>query len=185
MALSYEQTSSGRTGSDQATSYLSLPTTDTYSRSFFNATTPIGSTGFGFYDDFVFTISGASADAITSTINFANVLGINNLQTRLYDFTGNASLPVLVGAPAGLIDAWSNTFSVAPGTSETLDVLPIKTLSAGTYVLEVRGNVVGSAGGSYAGNLNLVPTPLPAALPLLLSGFGLLGGAVRRRSIRA
>jgi hypothetical protein len=53
-------------------------------------------------------------------------------------------------------------------------------LNAGTYVLEVRGNVVGSAGGSYSGNLNLVPTPLPAALPLLLSGIGLLGGVIRR-----
>ena len=55
-------------------------------------------------------------------------------------------------------------------------------LNAGSYVLEVRGNVTGSAGGSYSGSLNLVPTPVPAALPLLLSGLGIFGGAVRSRS---
>jgi hypothetical protein len=40
--LSYEQTASGRTGSGQVTSYLSLPTTDTYGRSFNNPTAEIG-----------------------------------------------------------------------------------------------------------------------------------------------
>lgn len=180
--LSYEQTASGITGGGQATSYLSLPTSDTYARTFNSPTGQIGSTGFGFYDDFVFSIAGATTDAITSTIDFANVLGINNLQTRLYNFNGNPVLPVLNTPSGGAIDAWSSTFNLAPGTNEIVNVLPMKTLSAGTYVLEVRGNVTGTAGGSYSGNLNLVPTPLPAALPLLLSGIGLLGGAVRRRS---
>jgi hypothetical protein len=180
--LSYEQTPGGRSGGGQATSYLSLPTSDTYARTFNSPTGQIGSTGFGFYDDFVFTVAGASADAITSTIDFANVLGINNLQTRLYNISGNPNLPVLGTPSGGAIDAWSNTFNLAPGTNETIDVLPMKLLNAGTYVLEVRGNVTGTAGGSYSGNLNLVPTPLPAALPLLLSGIGLLGAAVRRRS---
>lgn len=180
--LSYEQTASGRTGSGQATSYLSLPTSDTYSHAFSSPTAQIGSTGFGFYDDFVFTIGSASADAITSTIDFANVLGINNLQTRLYNFSGNPNLPVLGAPNGGAIDAWSSTLNLAPGTDDTINVLPMTMLNAGTYVLEVRGNVTGSAGGSYSGNLNLVPTPLPAALPLLLSGIGLLGGAIRRRS---
>jgi hypothetical protein len=178
--LSYEQTASGRTGSGQATSYLSLPTTDTYSRSFNNPTFQIGTTGYGFYDDFIFTVSSAAADAITSSIDFANVLAINNLSVRLYDFSGNPNPPVL-GTPNGtVIDTWSTTFNLAPGTNETVSVLPKTMLNAGTYVLEVRGNVTGSAGGSYSGSLNLVPTPLPAALPLVLSGLGLLGAAVRR-----
>jgi hypothetical protein len=40
--LSYEQTAAGRTGNGQATSYLSLPSTDTYSRSFNSPTAQIG-----------------------------------------------------------------------------------------------------------------------------------------------
>jgi hypothetical protein len=182
--LGYEQTAAGRTGSGQATSYLSLPSTDTYSRSFNSPTAQIGTTGYGFYDDFIFTVSSATADAITSTIDFANVLAINNLQVRLYNFSGNPNLPVLGPPNGGVIDAWSNTFNLAPGTNETVSVLPMTLLNAGTYVLEVRGNVSGSAGGSYSGGLNLVPTPLPAALPMLLSGLGILGGAVRRRSTK-
>jgi len=180
--LSYEQTAAGRTGSGKATSYLSLPVSDTYGNSFNAPTTAqVGSTGFGFYDDFVFSIPAATADAITSTIDFANVLGINNLQTRLYNFNGNPNLPVLGSPVGGAIDAWSDTFNLAPGTSEVVNVLPMTVLAAGTYVLEIRGNVVGTHGGSYSGNLNLVPTPLPAALPLLLSGMGLLGWRAARR----
>lgn len=180
--LSYEETAAGRTGSGAGTTYLSLPVSDTYGNSFSHPTTSsIGSTGFGFYDDFVFTIPAATADAISSTIDFANVLGINNLQTRLYNFSGNPNLPVLGSPVGGAIDAWSNTFNLAPGTQQIVDVLPMTVLGAGTYVLEVRGNVTGTNGGSYSGNLNLVPTPLPAALPLLLSGVGLLGWRSRRR----
>jgi PEP-CTERM motif len=60
-------------------------------------------------------------------------------------------------------------------------VLNPTTLAAGTYVLEIRGDVTGSSGGTYSGELNLNPVPLPAALPLLLSGLGLLGFARKRR----
>jgi hypothetical protein len=63
-------------------------------------------------------------------------------------------------------------------------VLNPTTLAAGTYVLEIRGDVTGSDGGTYSGSLNLNPVPLPAALPLLLSGFGLLGGTLRKRFTR-
>lgn len=55
------------------------------------------------------------------------------------------------------------------------------TLTAGEYVFEIRGEVTGSGGGTYSGSLNLNPVPLPAALPLLISGLGLLGGLVRKR----
>src|SRR5215467_10986308 len=109
--LSFEQTAGGRTGAGQATSYLSLPTSDTYGRSFNSPTTsPIPTTSFGFYDDFIFSIAAASADAITSTIDFNNVLAINNLQVRLYNLSGNSNAPVLGTPNGGTIDGWSNTF---------------------------------------------------------------------------
>src|SRR5689334_17133028 len=147
-----------------------------------NANNPSGS---GFYDDFVFQITGASTNAITSTIDFAGILQINNLQVRLYNAAGN-SFPVL-GAPAGcpgvgctLIDAWSTPVNYGP-TTGTVSVLPSTTLSAGTYVLEVRGNVVGAAGGSYSGVLNIAAVPVPGAVWLFGSALaGLV--SVRRKA---
>jgi hypothetical protein len=138
------------------------------------------SPGYGFYDDFLFTITGATADSITSTINVKDILSITNLQVRLYDASGQTKLPVLKGPIGGAIDAWSIAIS-GGGTTEEIQVLPATVLTAGTYVLEVRGDVNGTAGGSYAGLLNLAPVPLPACLPLLLSGLGALGTALRRR----
>ena len=123
-------------------------------------------------------------DSLTSTINLGDVAAIDDLQVRLYSVVGNPVLPVLNAPSGNVIDAWSTAINFSPGMTGTIDVIPWTTLTAGTYVLEVRGNVTGSAGGSYSGVLNLSPVPLPAALPLLLSGLGFLGAAVRRRAMR-
>jgi len=182
MVLGYDLTANGRTGAGSGTTFLNLPVSDTYGDSFTAPTSQIGTTGSGFYDDFIFTVSGANANAVTSTINFADVLAIDNLAVRLYNITGNPNLPVTGVPNGGAIDAWSNTLTVAPGTNATVDVLPMTMLAPGTYVLEVAGNVTGSGGGSYSGTLNLTPVPLPVALPLLLSVLGFAGVALRRQT---
>ena len=69
----------------------------------------------------------------------------------------------------------------APGVAGETTVLAPEMLSAGTYVLEIRGTATGTNGGAYSGQLQLQPVPLPAALPLLLSGLGLVGSSFRRR----
>ncbi len=183
LILSDELTANGRTSSDTVNTPPSGASN--YANTFNSPTAPIPSApSWGFYDDFVFTIGGSAVDSITSTINLGNSSAINGLQVRLYNEAGNTPLPV-TGVPSGstLIDAWSKAVDIAPGVTGTVDVLPTTDLGAGTYVLEVRGNVTGTFGGGYSGTLNVSPVPLPAAFPLMLSGMGLLGGAIRRRRL--
>jgi hypothetical protein len=166
---------------------LAVPGSSTYGHTFIAPTTTIpGSpgSGYGFYDDFVFTVAGATTNSVTSTIDFYGLLEITNLQVRLFNASGNV-FPVLTspascpGVGCTLINSWSSPISYGP-TTGTVAVLPGSVLGAGTYVLEVRGNVVGAAGGSYSGVLNLAPVPVPAAAWLFGSGIvGLL--ATRRR----
>lgn len=160
---------------------LAVPGSYTYSNTYNTPTLTIpGSTnppGYGFYDDYIFTITGATANSITTTINLGGFLQVNDLEERIYSTTGN-TIPTL-GTPSGTVyQSWSTPI----GTVGTAAVISNLILNPGTYVLEIRGNAAGSSGGSYSGSMNLAAVPLPAALPLLLSGLGLLGGAVRGRS---
>jgi hypothetical protein len=184
--LSYEETAAGVTGRGIGTDYSHLPVTDIYANLFGPLTTDLAAApGFNFYDDFNFTVANSTIDAVTATIDLGKLFSIKNLEVRLYNATGNPATPV-IGAPAGLLGGgWSPgvDFTVG-GLSGTFDVLPMTMLTGGSYVLQVRGEVAGTAGGSYAGTLNLSPVPLPAALPLMLSGLGLLGGMVRKRFAR-
>jgi hypothetical protein len=183
--LSYTTTSSGTTGSG-ANTMLAVPGSHTFGNSQGPLSIPAYTTGggqsFEFYDDYVFSIGGATADVLTSSINLGNFLGLDNFQVRLYELSGNTPLPAF-GAPAGgtLIQSWSTPINFSPGMTGLLSVIPASTLNAGSYVLEVRGNVSGLAGGSYSGVMNLAPVPLPAAAWLLFSGLGGLGAVVRRK----
>jgi hypothetical protein len=170
--LSYEETASGITGNGTGTDYSQLPVSDGFINTFNSAATATlgapADPGFSFYDDYVFTVANSTVDVGSFLLNESTTFDINDLQMRLYSVIGNGTLPVLGDSPAGLVAGWSSNDINA-------------TLSAGSYVLEVRGDVVGSAGGSYGGLIDLQPVPLPAALPLLLSGLGLLGGFARKR----
>lgn len=143
------------------------------------STYPGSYSGASFYDAFVFTVNPSQTDAISSTINLGSTFDIasSSFQERLYKYTGTAPI---VAPVSGAYDLWT---APAPGGG-TVAVLPDTYLSAGTYVLEVRGDVTGTSGGGYSGTFQLTPVPLPAALPLLLSGLGALGAALRRRTTR-
>jgi hypothetical protein len=181
--LSYELTGNSptRTGNGVGTTYTSLPVSDIYGNSV-AASGLIPTTNYSFYDDFLISIPAGQFETLAASIN-QGTLSVNNLQVRLYDTATNptSTLPVLgVPNPKSIV-GWSSSISVAPGATATYSVIPTTTLGQGTYVLEVRG-VTGTSGGSYAGVLNLTPVPLPAALPLLLSGIGLFGAAARRKA---
>jgi hypothetical protein len=147
--------------------------------------TPSTVGSYAFEDTYKFSVSqAASGDVLTVSLNLGTVspvFDISNLQFRLYEVSSNAVQPGL-GVPPGstLITAWMGTSGPSTGTSIRANFSGIQ---AGTYFLDVAGTADGSLGGTYLGQLNLSPVPLPAALPLLLSGLGLFGAVRRRKAL--
>jgi hypothetical protein len=137
---------------------------------------PASAANYNFYDDYLLSVPNGSAAAIATSFSFGTLFNIDQLQMRLY--SGNT--PTL-GTPAGVtIQSWSSPISA--GTfSGTVVSLPETLLASGNYVLEVRGLVTGTAGGSYTGQLAVAPVPVPAALWLMGSALGLVGAASRAR----
>ncbi len=190
LGLSFETTAAGTFGSGSttqggvaitgaATAIPSTGATAFYGNSFTAPTADIGTTGFGFYDDYAFSIATSSADSVTTTIDLGSQYQISNLAVRLFS-TSSYDLFAHHGTPAytpigGEIDATQS------GSSETISAAD---LSAGTYVLEVRGSATGTGGGSYSGVLNVTPVPLPGSLWLALSGLGALAILRSRNSSR-
>ena len=133
---------------------------------------PTGYSGASFYDAFVFQVGNSQGDSISTTINLGSLVQITNFEERLYAYTGTAPT---IGPVSGAMDAWT----IPAGSLGTVAVLPSTFLPAGTYVLEIRGDVTGSLTGLYAGALQLSPVPLPSTTWLLVSGlFGLYGLAL-------
>ncbi|GGC18622.1 FxDxF family PEP-CTERM protein [Pseudoduganella buxea] len=64
-----------------------------------------------------------------------------------------------------------------------IEFFPVDSLLSGTYGFTVAGSTV-TAGGSYAGNLNVVtaPVPEPSTYAMLGLGLGLLAFTARRKS---
>lgn len=149
----------------------SLPFSYDYGNSFNPTTNPVkpGSTG-TFYDDYEFTVSAVVTDSITSTINLGSLIGINNLQARLFSGAGPYSGS---GGSEVLEEAWGTSFSAGGSTVTDVVLNPI-TLAPGTYTLEIAGQVVSSGIGSYSGVLNI--SAVPEADTFALTGLGL--GAV-------
>ena len=149
----------------------------------FTTPLPISATD-TFYDDYAFTISDASFSSISATFNLGDLLNIENLSARLFVGTPwTGSTPGTL-SPADVLSRWSATVASGSGTGAFQVIAPM-TLAPGQYVLEVRGNVTGSSGGSYSGVLNLTPVPESSGALMALAGLGFLGVARLRRKPRA
>ncbi len=156
---------------------LAVPGSFTYADTFGAGARFAGGTTTTFYDDITFTVTAAVTDSITSTINLGTLLGISGMQARLFNGTGPYN-----AATSGLLDqVWGTTASYGAGVTGTTLVLNPISLAAGTYTLEIKGTVMGTAGGSYSGLLNVAAVPEPATLALMAVGLFILGAVVRLR----
>jgi hypothetical protein len=186
-AYEYTQAGSGPPGTGYV---LNVPGSYSYGNTYVSGagSAPISdaqgtiSPNVGFYDGYQFTISGAVANSATLTIDLEDLLQIDNLSARIFRAAGNTAPTLRAPVGGSLVEAWSMPISSGPSDGEAV-ILSNVLLNPGTYVLQIRGLVTGSAGGSYAGVLNLAaptPVPLPAAAWLLVSGLGALGVVKRR-----
>jgi hypothetical protein len=142
-------------------------------------TTSVGA--YSFQDSYRFSVgAGATGDTLVAQLGLPPTFNVSNLQFRLYDVTSATStVPIVGGVPAGslFLTAWMGL--PAGQSSVTASFSGVQ--GSHTYLLDVAGIADGTNGGTYFGQLNLAPVPLPAALPLLLSGLGLFGVLTRRR----
>ena len=135
-----------------------------------------------FYDDYVFTV-GVGSNVQSALISFdQQFAGISNLQGRIISVNSPFAPLANLGAPASgntLVDAWLNTTPVSGIYTVNLNQTAF---GPGTYALQIRGEVApASQSGGYGGTISFTPVPLPAALPLLLSGVALLSARARRK----
>ena len=138
-----------------------------------------------FYDDYIFTVGASGSNIQSALISFnTSFFGISNLQGRIIGASGTFNAANNLGAPASgntVVDGWTNTV-VASGVN--IVDLNKTAFGPGTYDLQIRGEVLGTPPiGGYGGVIAFTPVPLPAALPLLLSGLGLFAGFRRRRAL--
>ncbi len=141
-------------------------------------TVVLGPPATNFLDTWSFQLTNsATIDSFVGTINFTGTggsvtQGIDNLALSL------------VG-PSGPVFGTSFAINSAGKQNSFSFLAPSGSFAPGAYSLQVRGQLVGlpSLPSSYAGTLTAMPTvvPLPAALPLLAAGLGVMAFFRRRR----
>jgi len=141
----------------------------------FTAST-VGST---FSDIFTFNIGTPFDAAASVTSSFLNTpqtkdLLITGFSLYRYD---PGTMAVLGTAIAGINETG---FGSHPTDSWSLSAYG---LSSGYYALKVDGQVMGTGGGAFGGDLTVSPVPEPATYGMLLAGLGLIGVAATRRKL--
>jgi hypothetical protein len=140
-----------------------------------------------FQDNILFDTNGASVQAQASALlsNVSDlqirIIALNNPATgNPFDVTSPANASALLGGSSVVTieNGWTNFVGGPVDYTATM----LKTIAAGDYILQVRGEA--TTGSSYAGTITFTPVPLPGTLVMLLSGLGLLGVAAASRRRR-
>lgn len=137
----------------------------TDSTSTFNARYGDGTTGLSFLENFTFNV-GTAGSAVSSAVVSIALDGLSRLGIDSFTLSGNGH--TYVGT--SLLNGDTQTFS-----------LRTNGLSSGLYTLAVAGTILGSGGGSFAGNISVAPVPEASTTAMMLGGLGLVGFAAYRR----
>ena len=158
---------------------LALPHTSGFSQTLAPLPTPYGPSDY-FLSDYGFSISslGSFSSAVV-TFNLGTFVGLSNLSFNLLAATPWSG-PVPTALTAVQIATRDASILASSWSSGTAQVINPMTLSAGDYVVQIRGQVTGQFGGSYGGVLNVAAVPEPSGVVLALAGLGLLGFASLR-----
>ena len=125
--------------------------------------------GATFADHFTFTVSnagGTALNAIVGSSSSAIDTGLDITGLSVYNAAGNTLVSSGAQWHSGATDVWT-VYS--------------DNLAAGSYYLQVSGNVVSDQSAAFGGAVTLVPVPEPETYGLMLGGLGLLGFLARRR----
>ena len=116
---------------------------------------------------------------------FTAVLAFTNTLDGLYNFSLSTSSPSVSFTSAEISDASGvlGSLSYVGGVgSNVFWGLGDFSLNAGSYMLTIKGSNTGAnPSSSLAGNVQFAAVPEPATWGMMILGFGLLGGLMRRR----
>jgi len=135
--------------------------------------TDVGSpTGMYYYADYLISINTATAESVTTSLQ--NLNGVGGLTERIYTYNPAAGTNGFLGdmslSAAGVVgeQAWSTDI---PLQGVDVSIISPTNLTSGSYVVELRGNNVGSFGGTLS---ITSAVPEPQVYLMLLSGLSLL-----------
>lgn len=158
---------------------LTLPYTNGFSWALTAPSGAAGSDGF-FLSDYGFSISGpASFSAAVLSFDLGATLQLSDLSLTLLRGTAWSGALSTTLSAADIADRDARVLTTGFGNPVT-QTLSAYALDAGNYVVEVRGRVTGTGGGSFGGVLNVSAVPEPDSGVLALAGFGLLAWVARR-----
>jgi len=136
---------------------------------FFGDTFAANNGGATFADQFTFTVTGTeplNLAAVVASNSFTGATGLGITGLSLYDTTGGTVVTSGTSQNSGALDVWTLTSA---------------NLAAGSYYLQVSGNVVSDESTSFGGAVSLVPVPEPETYGMMLGGLGILAWLARRR----
>jgi hypothetical protein len=123
-------------------------------------------------------VTGQNIDTYQFSINFPKTL-TGSLFTQFVTIDQNVNFPLRGSSIQGGTLAGISLFTVTSGANPDVGSIGPLLLGAGTYTVQIRS--FSGPNGTYTGALSLGAVPEPATWAFLILGFGLIGGAIRRR----